>query len=56
MAKSANPKRAATQGQEEEISKEELGRVIAERQEELRKLMEREASGRSAPEEKSKNY
>ena len=52
---SSNPKRATIQGQEEEFSQEELGRVIAKRQEELRQLMEGEASGR-APEGKSKFY
>ena len=53
--RASKPKRAAIQGQED-ISQEELGRVIAERQGELWQLMEREASGKSAPEEKGKFY
>ena len=36
----SNPKRAAIQGQEE-LSQDELARVIAKRQEELRKLVAR---------------
>ena len=54
--RASKPKRAASPVQEEDISQEELGRVIADWQEELRKLIEREATGRSAPEEKSKDY
>ena len=51
-ATSTTPKRAADMGQED-LSKEELASIIAERQAELQQLMERAASGK-APEEKSK--
>ena len=46
------PKRAADLGQED-LSKEELASIIAERQAELKELMERASSG-EIPEEKSK--
>ena len=51
-ATSTTPKRAADMGQED-LSKEELASVIAERQAALQQLMERAALGK-APEEKSK--
>ena len=46
------PKRAADMGQED-LSKEELASIIAERQAELQQLMERASSGK-VPEVKSK--
>ena len=42
-------KRAASPALEDDISPEELGREIAQRQRELRKLIVREASGRIVP-------
>ena len=47
------PKRAASPTPEDDCTQEELEKEIAFRQEELRKQIERGATGRTAPAEKS---